>query len=870
LAAFGNCWSLKSISIPASVRSIGPLAFSRCDSLTSVTLHEGLLTIGERAFANNGMLTTINIPKSVLAIGKDAFDYTGLPADHIAGYVDRLMAATSVTIPEGVTVIAERAFEGYENLTSVTLPEGVITIGEKAFAGCKNLTSIIIPNSVTHIGDAAFRNCAKLTDVTLPDSLTYLGEYAFAGCKSLTSITIPDGMTEIARNAFNGCSELVSVNIPNSVTTIRYDAFANCGKLTSITIPNSVTWVGGGAFRGSGLTSVTIPGSVTSYGSELFSNSINLTDVTIQEGFKIIGERTFAGCVNLTSITLPEGLVRIEREAFAGCKNLTSITLPQSVNYIGRNAFHATGLASVPIPENVIAIEAGMFPKDITSVTIPSSVTTIGDRAFLDYENLTSVTIPNSVTTIGEQAFMNCKNLTSVTIPNSVVKIDRRAFSGSGLTSITIPGSVRHIEEEAFSNCENLTSVTISDGVRSIGRHVFRGSRKLATVTIPNSVTRLLLSMFMDMGMESALIPKGVTRIIFGEAAQLTSIEVDTGNAIYGSEDGVLFDKSKIELLRYPPGKPDSAYTVPSSVRVITWRAFINSRLKAVTLPANIMRIDHAAFDNCDSLMYITVLNPRPPSFSGITTRSAPDNITNITLVVPQSGIEAYRNASDWSMFKSIQTFEDDGAAEQSKEEETVLTWNVGPEDNLGSVTASLTGTRLVISGNGSIRSRAFSHFYDITEVEIREGIIAFASNVFENCENLHAINVADGNVRFRSVNGILFSKDETVLVSYPAGRRDTVYTVSAGVRTIGHSAIWNPALRHVTIPASVTRLENFAIATDSLTSLTVLNPIPPSLDHHVFSRGTNVILFVPSGSVEAYQANRRWNVFKNILPLEE
>ncbi|MBQ6066778.1 MAG: hypothetical protein IJK89_08140 [Clostridia bacterium] len=54
----------------------------------------------------------------------------------------------------------------------------------------------------------------------------------------------------------------------------------------------------------------------------------------------------------------------------------------------------------------------------------------------------------------------------------------------------------------------------------------------------------------------------------------VTEIEVVDENPFFSSEDGVLFNKDKTILLRYPPKKPDSSYTVPESVTEINAYAF--------------------------------------------------------------------------------------------------------------------------------------------------------------------------------------------------------------------------------------------------------------------------------------------------------
>lgn len=69
----------------------------------------------------------------------------------------------SVVLPEGVTSIGFRTFDGCPNLTSVTLPSSMTSISYWAFNGCKMLTDIHIPSGTVKIEKTAFENCEKLT-----------------------------------------------------------------------------------------------------------------------------------------------------------------------------------------------------------------------------------------------------------------------------------------------------------------------------------------------------------------------------------------------------------------------------------------------------------------------------------------------------------------------------------------------------------------------------------------------------------------------------------------------------------------------------------------------------------------------------------
>ena len=157
---------------------------------------------------------------------------------------------TSVSIPDGVTIIRESAFSGCSSLTSVSIPDGVTSIGYAAFSGCRGLTSVSIPDGVTSIEGHAFSYCSGLTSVSIPDGVTSIGSSVFRDCSSLTSVSIPEGVTSIGTYAFYDCSGLTSVSIPDGVTSIGDSAFYGCSGLTSIRIPASVTNIEHDAFFG--------------------------------------------------------------------------------------------------------------------------------------------------------------------------------------------------------------------------------------------------------------------------------------------------------------------------------------------------------------------------------------------------------------------------------------------------------------------------------------------------------------------------------------------------------------------------------------------------------------------------------------------
>ena len=274
-SAFYNCTSLKSITIPDGVKEIGYAAFSECAGLVSVKIPDNVTKIGESAFINCANLIKIDVTAgnkyyssaNGVLFNKDKSEIICYPAG---------IKNVGYSIPDGVTVIRDRAFNKCISLNSITIPKSVQDIEIYSFFGCTSLEAInvagsnknyadvngilfskdktkivcypankknmsySIPVSVKVVGVGAFRDCIYLKGITIPDSVTNIEHHAFSNCKSLKSITIPDSITAIEMATFIDCASLTGVKIPASVTSIGWGAFSNCTSLTKITIPAGV------------------------------------------------------------------------------------------------------------------------------------------------------------------------------------------------------------------------------------------------------------------------------------------------------------------------------------------------------------------------------------------------------------------------------------------------------------------------------------------------------------------------------------------------------------------------------------------------------------------------------------------------------
>ena len=297
--------------------------------------------------------------------------------------------------------------------------------------------------------------------------------------------------------------------------------------------------------------------------------------------------------------------------------------------------------------------------------------------------------------------------------------------------------------------------VIMPDGVTKIGNYAFNFCSSLTSIVIPNSVTSIGSSAFPYTGLTSITIPSSVTSIgsvAFAACSKLTSINVNSGNSKYISIDGILFDKNKTTLIRYPEAKTGTTYTIPNSVTSIRSFAFNGcSKLTSITIPNSVTSIGSSAFYGCSALTSITI----------------PNSVT-------------------------------------------------------------------------SIGDLAFNNCSKLTSITIPNSVTSIGDLAFKACSKLTSINVNSGNTKYTSIDGILFDKNKTALISYPEGKTGTTYTIPSSVTNIIGSAFSNTGLTSITIPSSVTSIGISAFANTGLTSITIPSSVT-SIGIYAFSYCKNL-----------------------------
>lgn len=244
--AAGVIGRIKRLIIEEGVTSVSAGAFRGCAALESVVMAGSVSSVGQWAFRDCAVLESISIPESVVNLGAGAFLDTAFYNKEsswkngvllLDGCVlDHREALAGSFAPKGdIRLIADDAFFG-AHVESVTLPEGVVSVGNRAFESCPSLESASLPSTLVRLGDSAFESCRALSVVSLPKKLSQIGERTFRGCSALAHVTLPEGLKGIGKGAFEDCESLENLCIPKSVESIGESAFFGCTALRSVLI----------------------------------------------------------------------------------------------------------------------------------------------------------------------------------------------------------------------------------------------------------------------------------------------------------------------------------------------------------------------------------------------------------------------------------------------------------------------------------------------------------------------------------------------------------------------------------------------------------------------------------------------------------
>lgn len=698
-APFSDCHSIEEVYIMDGCTTIPHYLFTNSEYITDVHFNTTTLTtIDEYAFYYCFSIKEITLPASLTTVKFDAFHnckamhtLTIAPSESDTpiyfensswagkGYFGAFMLCTelkTVNVGRRVTYEEHAPFAEHSEITTVNILAECPEVSEKLFRDVTNLTTVNFEEGVQKLATDAFRNCSKITSITLPESVTEIGTRAFRDCKALTSLTMGSNVQKINSEAFRNCEKLPAITIPGSVVSIGNNAFYDCDALAEITfLPNTsgsnpnlaIGYITEGINNSmfmdcDNLTTVNIARNFSYSESDMiyapFSENESITTVTFSEGCTKVGKFLFRDCTKLQNVTLIEGITSIAEDAFRNCESLASLTIPASVQTLGYNALmdcsglttlrfedspetllmikdykydwpdtylrNATSLQDVYIGRNLKiedGAQYGIFTelKNLKNVTFSNHVTFL-DKYIFEKTNITSIELPQSLETIYYGAFKDCTKLTELTIPGNVTLIEN-AFSGcTGITTVTLEKNddytpiaiaenyiLDHGLAATFFVSTKLHTVNLSRNITLYEKDEFlpfEACTSIETLNIGDGCNKLSAKSFHNCtGLKTINIAPECEFVEIADEAFYNCKNVETPLTFNMAEGATIGARAFRDCVKVP------SFTLSEGVVTLGDEAFRNCEaLTEITIPGSVTKIGNIAFYDCDALAEITFL----------------------------------------------------------------------------------------------------------------------------------------------------------------------------------------------------------------------------------------------------------------------
>lgn len=717
-----------------------------------------------------------------------------------------------------VTAIDSGVFSGCANLQSIYIPDTMESINNSAFVG----TQIDSKNEPIYFGSYLYKYNDKnnpIEEYSVLEGTTTIGDGAFKNNKNLKIIRLPDSVKEINVDAFQKMENLewVYVSENSSLTKIGNNAFYSSLNFKGIVIegtnnsPLKLTTLGNNVFYMCKSLKYFDFSNIEKIGTNCFQYCVALDNVVLTN--KTLTElpvSCFDNCASLANVTIGQNIVKINNNVFANCNSLVEITFPDSITTWGSSVLIGCGLLNkVTMPNGTTVIPVSMF-QDCTALT----------EIYVGKEEIDFTTL----TKINNNAFYSCysypfgdlvvgskSNLTTFSIGTG-------AFSNCyGLTSIKfdVNWDLSVLPASVLTNCTNLLSANLG-GATNIGASFFSGCTNLKTIT-GLTLTQINDAIFYNCtNLETAIVTDFTKYISIGKQAFYNCNKMNFGNIVIGQKD-----------------------------------------MDTVT-------IGYQAFYSCNGLYTVTI-NAK----NVVLAKNADTNITgyniyncaNLTKIVINSNtltMSSYALASNKLMTRvELNVYEVKSHLNKKNEytnnmlgERTFYTCSV-----LQEVVIPYTTTR-------------FGQ-YCFNSCTVLANITKYYSGIWEdNQYGSYAVTTLDSNAitstPFKDgvlVNGLLLSKDKTIVFAYLGTSEDVV--VPSTVTTIKANAFANSKLiKNLVFEGVLTTINEYAFANAKFGSITFNQTTFPTTiaENALENINTNVSIVVPMDLTEEYKTHIAFN----------
>jgi hypothetical protein len=368
-------------------------------------------------------------------------------------------------------------------------------------------------------------------------------------------------------------------------------------------------------------------------------------------------------------------------------------------------------------------------------------------------------------------------------------KLSMRRFNTTALAfTILITGSITGVATSPARAADPIVGTfTCTGGSYKVTDGLMQSEGPTCTGTLVLDVSVTRIDTYTNLGeVTSVTIPATTVTIgqqPFRNEGKLQEIIVDKDNPKYKSIDGVLYSKDGTELIQYPTKKTGTSFAVPNTVTSIVWCAF-------------------------SSLQYLVNL-------------SLPSSVDSIP-----SGI----NTCYWPSFTALAKIDVDSANQKfasidgvlfDKSISTLISYPRAKPDLSYAVPSTVTEIKdmagsfffknvTLPEGLQTLAQYAYEASASLETVNLPASLYNIVNWPFINSPKLTAINVSEMNKTFKSLDGVLYSKDGTNLIEYPDGKKDPSFLIPEGVTSLQQQWIWgNEFLKEITVTSGVKSIGN-------------------------------------------------------------
>ena len=326
----------------------------------------------------------------------------------------------------------------------------VTAIGRESFR-FKELTSLTLPNTIKVIKERAIHFCREMESITLPESLESIEKWGLYACYGITSLSIPSSVTTLSPQFIAACYNITSITVDPTNTV--YDSRGNCNGIMETATDKLVA----------GCQATIIPAETKIIGDYAFDMQTHTYSIILPEGLLEIGEYSF-DLTGLTSIAIPNTVTTLHDNAFFGMSYLSSIHIPASVTNIGNGVLSACiELVAIDVDENSTSYDSRNNCNSIIdsrtnkliaccmNSVVPEGVTSIGERVASNITLPDYWQLPNTVTSFDSIAFSYCNGIRHFTVPQQVTELPYGIFYHGKFEYVTLPAGIESIKAQAFA-----------------------------------------------------------------------------------------------------------------------------------------------------------------------------------------------------------------------------------------------------------------------------------------------------------------------------------------------------------------------------------------------------------------------------------